>query len=97
MPDKMTVAVNESFRVELPGIFKDVRIVHDVVQVGKDHGVLWKVILSVCGLHVFCDPVRNAEANDGRVPGNLVYDSFCVVKVFSVVETRQPVEMRANN
>ena len=91
--DKMTVGVDESLWVELSGIFKDFRIVHDVIQVGEDHGVLGKVILSVCGLHVFCDPVRYAEADDGRVPGYLVYDSFCVVKVVSVAETRQPVKM----
>ena len=94
MLNKTTLAVDESLRLEFSRFFKNVGVVHDMIQIWKDHGVLWKMVFSVCGLHVFSDPVRYAEAYDGSKTRDLVYHCFRVGKVFPVVETWQPINTR---
>ena len=91
MLNKTTLAVDESLRLEFSRFFKNVGVVHDMIQIWENHGVLWKMVFSVCGLHVFSDPVRYAEAYDGSIARDLVYHCFRVGKVFPVVETWQPI------
>ena len=91
MLNKTTLAVDKPLRIEFSRIFKNFRVIHDMIQVWKNHGILWKMVFSVCGLHVFSHPVRYAETDDGSVARDLVYYCFRVGKVFPVVETRQPI------
>ena len=61
--DKFSVSIDEPVWVELPGVWKDVWVVHHVIEVWEYHGVCWEVVPAVSCLDVIRYPVGDGQAH----------------------------------
>ena len=74
MFDEFSVSVDEPVWVKLPGVWKEFRVVHHVVEVWDDHGVGGEVVPAISHLDVVHYPVGDRQAHYCREPVQRSYN-----------------------